>query len=125
MPREPRRKGDEAWLWDMLQASREAALFVRDRSQPDFDHDLLLRRAVERVVEIIGEAARKVSEPFKDAHPEIPWRAITAQRHILAHDYDLVDDQKVWRVATIYVPVLIEQLTPLVPTPPVHPDDQR
>lgn len=122
MPLEPR-KARAAWLWDMLQAAREAHLFTQGKTFDDYLRDPMLRRAVERVVEIIGEAAGKVDEAFCETNPQIPWRAIRSQRHRLAHEYDLIDDGKVWRVATIHVPELIRTLTPLVPEPPIHPDD--
>jgi uncharacterized protein with HEPN domain len=80
--------------------------------------DRKTRRAVEREVEIIGEAARKVSAGFRDAHPEIPWRKIIGQRHKLAHEYAEIQDEVIWRVATVHIPVLIERLRPLLPSPP-------
>jgi uncharacterized protein with HEPN domain len=70
---------------------------------------------VERQIEIIGEAARKVSDPFKAAHPEIPWRKIIAQRHVLAHEYGDVDPRLVWRVASVHIPALHAQLRELLP----------
>lgn len=73
---------------------------------------------MERQIEIIGEAARHVSKPFRDAHPEIVWKGITGQRHVLAHEYGEILDERVWRVATVHVPTLIEQLRPLIPPPP-------
>ena len=81
-----------------------------------------LRLSIERRIEIIGEAARNVSRPFQEDHPEIPWRPITAQRHVLAHDYGEIDDERIWRVVTIHVPELINLLVPLVPAPPADPE---
>lgn len=78
---------DVAWLLDMLAGARAAESFVLNRSFEDYERDLLLRSAVERQIEIIGEAARGISAGFKAQHPEIPWRAIMAQRHRLAHEY--------------------------------------
>ncbi len=69
---------------------------------------------MERQIEIIGEAARGISDTFKAAHPEIPRRPIMAQRHRLAHEYGEIDDSLVWKVATVHVPALIPQLEPLV-----------
>jgi uncharacterized protein with HEPN domain len=69
-------------------------------------------------VEIIGEAARGLSDVFKNAHPQIPWRAIMAQRHRLVHEYGEIDNALMWRVATHHVPQLIQQIEPLVPPPP-------
>ncbi|CAG0958874.1 hypothetical protein PHYC_00617 [Phycisphaerales bacterium] len=70
-------------------------------------------------MEIIGEASRKVSRAFRDANPALPWPKIAGQRHRIAHEYDLVEDQLIWRVATVHVPELIRQLEPLVKQPPL------
>ena len=78
----------------------------------------MLRSAVERQIEIIGEAAGKVSDSFQQQHPEIPWRGIVGQRHVLAHDYGEVDHQRIWKVVTDHIPQLIECLEPLIPHPP-------
>jgi uncharacterized protein with HEPN domain len=82
----------------------------------------MFRSAVERQVEIIGKAARGLSDAFKTAHPEIPWRPIMAQRHRLAHEYGEIDNRLIWAVATIHVPALIQQITPLIPPPPPPPN---
>lgn len=119
MPRErndPLR--DAAWLLDMLLAAKAVQLFVAGKTLADYVDDLLLRSAVERQIEIIGEAVRGLSESFKGAHPEIPWRAIMAQRHRLAHEYGEIDNALIWKVATVHVIALIEQIEPLVPPSP-------
>jgi uncharacterized protein with HEPN domain len=106
---------DAAYLWDMLQAAKEARDFIRGKILEDYMNDLVLQAAIERKVEIIGEAARKVSDDFKDAHPEIPWRPIVAQRHVLAHEYGEISQENIWRVATLRIPELIAALAPLIP----------
>ena len=111
-------KDDRVYLWDMLTAARAVVDFTRGRTLADYESDLLLRSAVERQIEIIGEAARRVSKEFQVAHSEIPWRPIQAQRHVLAHDYGEIKHERVWRVAKTHVPELIVLLEPLVPTPP-------
>ncbi len=83
-----------------------------------YQQDRRTRRAVEREVEIIGEAANKVSSQFQQDHPDIPWRKIIAQRHKLAHEYGEIQDEILWRVVTIHVPVLLKQLEILTPQPP-------
>ncbi len=60
---------DAAYLWDMREAAKEVSSFVTGRRFIDFQKDNMLRRAVEREIEVIGEAARKVSSTFRDAHP--------------------------------------------------------
>jgi uncharacterized protein with HEPN domain len=62
---------DAALLWDMLQACREVREFTRDVTWEDFIADRKLCLAVERCLEIVGEAAGRVSKPFCLAHPEI------------------------------------------------------
>ena len=106
---------DAACLWDMLDAAKAVRAFVSTRSFSDYLQDRMLRGAVERHVEIIGEAAGKVSQPFRDAHPRIPWRKIIAQRHILAHEYGELEHELIWKVATLHVPELIVSLEPIVP----------
>ena len=73
---------------------------------------------MERKLEIIGEAARSISDQFQRDHPEVPWRGIIAQRHFLAHEYGEVRQEKLWRVATTRIPELIAMLTGLLPPPP-------
>ena len=85
------------------------------------DLEELLPLLVERRVDIIGEAARGVSDAFQVVHAEIPWRRIMSQRHVLAHDYGDIEDDKLWRVATVYVPELIRLLESLIPPPPLLP----
>jgi len=111
-------KDDNVYLWDMLTAAHAIETFVKDRTPADYLADLMLRSAVERQVEIIGEAARHISAAFQAAHPEIPWRPMQAQRHVLAHDYGEIRHERIWYVATIHIPALIQHLEPLLPPPP-------
>ena len=67
---------DTSYLWDMLDAARAICEFVKGRTYNDCDNDRMLRGAVERDLEIIGEAARRVSTVYREAHPEIPWSRI-------------------------------------------------
>lgn len=118
-------KHDAAWLWDMLDAAEAVECFVQGKSFADYEADLMLRSAVERQIEIIGEAARHVSDEFQDAHSQIQWKPIMAQRHVLAHDYGEIKHDLVWRVATVHIPELISLLEPLVPNPPDDESDSE
>jgi uncharacterized protein with HEPN domain len=69
---------DGGTVRDMLEAAREAQQFIVAVSLDQYLQNLMLQRAIERLVEIIGEAARKVSDTFKTAHADIPWPAIIA-----------------------------------------------
>jgi uncharacterized protein with HEPN domain len=116
-------RNDNSYLWDMLTAARAVATFVEGRTVADYLADLMLRSAVERQIEIIGEAARHISADFQAAHIDIPWRPIQAQRHVLAHDYGEIRYERIWRVATVHIPALIRQLEPLLPSPPDEADN--
>jgi len=109
---------DAARLNDMVKAGGAIASFIQGRTEQEYARDLLLRSAVERQVEIIGEAARAISAAFKNAHPEISWTKIGATRNILAHDYGMVKDDIMWRIAAVHVPELVGQVRPLLPPPP-------
>ena len=109
-------KDDISYIWDMLDAAKAVREFITGRSYQDYLIDRMLRGAVERHLEIIGEAAGKVSEAFRDAHPEIPWQKIIGQRHVLIHDYGDIEDELIWSVATIHIPDLIDKLEPLMET---------
>jgi uncharacterized protein with HEPN domain len=113
---------DAAYLWDMLDAARAVQGFVTSRSFEDYASDRMLRGAVERHIEIIGEAANRVSRGFRAAHPEIPWRQIIAQRNVLTHEYGDIDDALIWRVVTTRIPELMSQLERLMP--PLPPEDR-
>lgn len=111
-------KDDLSYLWDMLEAAKAVLAFIQGRTLAEYETDLMLRSAVERQIEIIGEAARRVSKEFQLAHPEILWRPIQAQRHVLAHDYGEIKHDRIWRVAETHIPELIALLEPLVPLGP-------
>jgi uncharacterized protein with HEPN domain len=110
-------RDDRAYLWDMHTAAQAVIDFVQGKTLEEYLNELMLRSAVERQVEIIGDAARRVSPAFRDAHPAIPWRPITAQRHVLAHDYGEIKHDRIWRVATEHIPKLIPLLQPHLGNP--------
>jgi len=109
---------DISYLWDMLDASIAIQQFLVGKDFNDYNTDRLLRGAVERHIEIIGEAARNVSADFRAKHPQIPWFKIIAQRNVLAHEYGEVKHERIWSVATVHIPELINLLEPLIPEPP-------
>lgn len=106
---------DAAYLWDMLDAARSAIKFTQDKTQADFLKDRMLQYAVERAVEILGEAANRLSLAFQQAHPEVPWRKIVGQRNVLAHEYGDVDPSMMWDLIQLHLPGLIQQLEGLIP----------
>ena len=113
---------DAAYLLDIVLAAEKIVRYVQGQRKEDLVGDEKLRDAIERNIEIIGEAARRVSERFRDLHPDIPWRKMIAQRNVLVHEYDTISVDDLWSVATFHVPELIGRLKPLIP--PVPPETE-
>jgi len=114
---------DAAYLWDMLDAALAIREFSAEMTYSQYIQDKRTRMAVERAVEIIGEAARNITEDFKQDHPEIPWTGIIGQRNVLAHRYFALKHERMWIVVTEYIPDLIDKLEPLIPPLPQNSDD--
>jgi uncharacterized protein with HEPN domain len=113
---------DSAYLWDMLQAARRILEFARDLDRADYMESDLVQAAVERQLEILGEAARRVSAEYREEHGEIPWRKIIGQRNVLAHEYGDVDQERIWEVISSDIAGLIMALEPLIPPLPPEAD---
>ena len=116
-------KRDAGYLLDMLQHARGVVRAVQGQTFQEYARDEDVRLSVERRIEIIGEAAGRVSPAFQDAHPEIPWRKIVAQRNVLVHEYGEIEDEIIWEVATVSIPELIALLEPLIP--PLPPENHH
>jgi uncharacterized protein with HEPN domain len=108
-------KQDETRLLDMLIAARKVEKFAADLDEPAFRKSELHQSAIVRELRVIGEAARQISEAFRAAHPEIDWQKITGMRNRLVHEYFRVSLAIVWQTVQDDIPVLIEQIEPLVP----------
>jgi uncharacterized protein with HEPN domain len=106
---------DEAYLLDILLAARRIQKYALGYDFQRFEDDEVLQDAIMRRIQIIGEAARKVSPEFKEAHPEIPWTDIIGMRHRLIHEYFQIITEKVWDTVVNDIPALISQVEPLVP----------
>lgn len=105
---------DAGYLWDMLETAREVRELIKGVTLKMLLADTRTRRALERTLEIIGEAAGNISEPMRAAHPEIPWIAIVGQRNIIAHGYAVVDYGRLFATATNDIPTLILNLERIV-----------
>jgi len=101
---------DAAHLWDMLDAAQTAEQLISEQNFAQYSNDRRTQLAIERSLEIIGEAAGRVSDLFRNAHPEIPWRQIIGQRNVLIHEYGEIKQERIWKVVRENVPQLIELL---------------
>lgn len=108
------RKDDLIRVRHMLDAAQEAVSFARGRSRKDLDHDRMLMLSIVKSVELIGEAASRVSEEGREKHSEIPWADIIAMRNRLIHAYFDIDLDRVWDTVTDDLPPLIAALQQVI-----------
>jgi uncharacterized protein with HEPN domain len=106
---------DPQYLLDIIEAAKLAVRYVAEKTQEEFLHDTLCQDAVIRRLEIIGEAARRLSPAARTSLPELTWNAMIGMRNLLIHEYDDVDLSIVWDTVRIDLPALINALEPLVP----------
>jgi uncharacterized protein with HEPN domain len=106
---------DEAYLLDVLIAAPKALQFLEGITWQEFTQSELHQNAVIRPLEIIGEAARRVSQETRDAHPEIPWEQMIGMRNRLIHEYFRINLSTAWETIQNDLPRLIAQIEPLVP----------
>ena len=106
---------DAALLLDMKLVAEDALAFVAGLDEQAFLASNLHQSAVIRKLEVLGEAAGRVSKQFRAAHPDLPWREMTGLRHRLIHGYGDVRLDIVWSVTIKKLPGLIAALVPLIP----------
>jgi uncharacterized protein with HEPN domain len=99
-------KRDHLFLQHMLDALNKIELFCQALSEEDFIHDDKTNLAVARLLEIIGEAARHISDEMIELLPEIPWKDMVGLRNILIHEYFGVDLGIVWSTIKQDLPLL-------------------
>lgn len=109
-----RERDDRAALWDIINAAEFILRITRGLDLLRYSQREETRAAVERKLEVIGEAARRLSPGFRERHADLPWRGIISQRNVLAHEYEYVDDRLIWRVVSDHLPALATKLRAIV-----------
>lgn len=106
---------DAVRIRHMVDSIQSAIRFTQGRKREELKQDEMLAFALVRAIEVIGEAATKVSVETRDAHGNIPWAAIINMRHRLVHAYFDINHDILWTTATEAVPALLPQLLHLLP----------
>ena len=104
------RHDDRMRLLHMLEHAVEAVQMTREHIRADLDRDRKLNLALVRLVEIIGEAAARVTPEVRDRHPDIPRLDIIGMRNRIVHGYDQVDFDILWDVMDLHLPSLVSEL---------------
>lgn len=97
---------DPIRLQHILDAINRVEEFIEGYTEETLNADIRTKHATAYNIQIIGEAAYKLTNEFKQSHPETPWRLIEKMRHILVHDYYQVNMQIMWMVITDDIPSL-------------------
>lgn len=103
-------RDNQVYIGHMVDTANKAIGFMQGLTREDFDNNELLRLSLTHLLQIIGEAARRVSPDFRTAHPQIDWKAIVGMRSKLVHDYLNVDEDIVWDTVTNELPSLLKEL---------------
>jgi uncharacterized protein with HEPN domain len=98
---------DIASIWDMIRAIENINSDVEGFSLEMFLSDGKTLRSVERSLEILGEAARRVSPEFQQANPTIDWHNTIRLRNVIAHRYDQVSHEQLWLIVVDVLPELV------------------
>ncbi len=101
---------DEVSLRQMRDHAREALDLVRARTRADLDADRVLSLALIQLLQIVGEAAGRVSVARRNQHADVPWRQVIGLRNRLIHGYDTIDHAILWRVVSEDLPALLAAL---------------
>jgi uncharacterized protein with HEPN domain len=107
------RADDRIRLRHMVEAAESAVQFMTGRQRADLDEDRMLLFAVVHAIEILGEAANRITDETRATYPGIPWRAIIGMRNRLIHAYFAINTTIVWQTVTQEIPVLLPQLRAL------------
>ena len=108
MHRTPENDGKR--LGHMLDAALEARQFLHDQSEEAFMRERMAQLAIDKLVQIIGEAANNVTSGYRTANDQIPWTDMIGMRHRLVHVYYETDLNILWSTVKDNLPPLIAEL---------------
>ena len=109
-------KSDIIRLRHMFDAAKEAASFIQEEERASLDVDRKLVLALMKSIEIIGEAATKITKECQEDLPQIPWPNIIGMRNRLIHAYFDVNLEILWKTVTEDLPGLIDELEKILPS---------
>jgi uncharacterized protein with HEPN domain len=113
---------DDALLLDMWIAARKIQDFTKNASFDDFKTNTMMQSAVLREIQVIGEAARIVSEDAQTRYSGIPWRVIAGMRNRVIHEYFDIRLNVIWAVVQTDIPDLLLHLHAVLPPPKIEGD---
>lgn len=118
MPHDHELNPDFTFLWHIQRACRQMQSHLEGISYEDFQSSSLIQNAVYWNINVIGEAVGNLSDDFKQTHQEIPFQEARAARNRIVHGYDSIKNDIIWKIATLHIPQILDQITALIPDPP-------
>jgi uncharacterized protein with HEPN domain len=107
-------RDDRIYIKHMIDTANKAIGFVIDFDRKEFDSNELLRLSLTHLLQVIGEAARRISPEFRSIYPTIPWKAIVGMRSKVVHDYLDVDEDVVWSTVKNDLPFIVSELLKII-----------
>ena len=101
---------DLGYVWDIYDACVEVMEFMNKIPYAEYERHKMLRSAVERKLEIVGEAVNRIRKEFRERYPHVAWRNAIGLRNILIHEYGAVRHEIIYTIATRHIPSLMEQM---------------
>jgi uncharacterized protein with HEPN domain len=101
-------------LWHIKKAAEKVVAAVDRIGLEGYENDELYRLAFEKLIQNLGESAYNLTDDLKMQHPHIEWKKIEGTRHRVVHDYYVVDETVIWKIATLYVPQLLTDIEPII-----------
>ena len=108
------KKDPRVYVAQILECARKIDRYAKG-SEKKFLNDTMLQDAVIRNFEIIGEAAKRVPEAYRRAHPQVPWRLMAGFRDVLIHAYEGIDLKRVWRIVRHDLPEMKAAIEKILP----------
>lgn len=107
----------DEWIYvgHILECAQNILQFTESTTENIFMTDKKTQSAVIREFEVIGEASKRISENFRNAHKTIPWKLMAQMRDVLIHNYEGVDLFNVWDTIQKDIPILISELKKIIP----------
>ena len=112
------RDNDRLRLLHMLDDAQLALAFVQATDKRTVESDAILKNGLAKTIQDLGEAANQLTDDFKAAHPDIPWRDMTDMRNFIVHAYFDTDLDTMWKTVQEDLPALITQLEAILSDDP-------
>jgi uncharacterized protein with HEPN domain len=100
----------DSYLKDITDSSSLVVEYVKSLSFEEFEKDTMRFLAVSRLLEIIGEATKNLSNDFKSRYPNVPWKKMAGLRDVIIHDYQELNREMIFKIASQDIPKLLAEL---------------